>query len=95
MSSRKQYNGRFKAQVALEAIKNQRTIGEIASEYGVHSSQIHKWKKHVLDELPIIFSDNRRKEQQDSEKLQDELYQQIGKLKVQLDWVKKKVGLLS
>ena len=95
MSSRKQYNGRFKAQVALEAIKNQRTIGEIASEYGVHSSQIHKWKKHVLDELPNVFSDNRRTEQQDGEKLQDELYQQIGKLKVELDWVKKKVGLLS
>jgi putative transposase len=95
MSSRKQYNGRFKAQVALEAIKNQRTIGEIASEYGIHSSQIHKWKKHMLDELPNVFSDNRRKEQQDSEKLQDELYQQIGKLKVELDWVKKKVGLLS
>ena len=91
MSSRKQYNGRFKAQVALEAIKNQRTIGEIASEYGVHSSQIHKWKKHMLDELANVFSDNRHKEQQDSEKLQDELYQQIGKLKVELDWMKKKL----
>ena len=95
MSSRKQYNGRFKAQVALEAIKNHRTIGEIASEYGVHSSQIHKWKKHMLDELPNVFSDNRHKEQQDSEKLQDELYQQIGRLKVELDWLKKKVGLLN
>ena len=51
MSSRKQYNGRFKAQVAIEAIKNQKTIGEISSEYGVHSSQIHKWKKQVLHDL--------------------------------------------
>jgi putative transposase len=49
MSSRNQYNGRFKAQVALEAIKNQRTIGEIAHEYGIHPSQIHKWKKHIKD----------------------------------------------
>ena len=49
----------------------------------------------MLDELPNVFSDNRHKEQQDSEKLQDELYQQIGKLKVELDWMKKKVGLLS
>ena len=57
--------------------------------------QIHKWKKHVLNELPNIFSDNRGKEQQDNEKLQAELYQQIGKLKVELDWMKKKVGLLS
>ena len=48
MSSRKQYNSRFKAQVALEAIKNQRTIGEIASEFSIHPSQIHKWKKHIL-----------------------------------------------
>jgi putative transposase len=95
MSSRKQYNGHFKAQVAIEAIKNQRTIGEIASECGIHPSQIHKWKKHVLTELPSIFSDNRGKEQQDNEKLQAELYQQIGKLKVELDWMKKKVGLLS
>ena len=96
MSSRNQYNGRFKSQVALEAIKNQRTIGEIAHEYGIHPSQIHKWKKHVLGELPNVFSDNgRRKEQQDNEKLQAELYQQIGKLKVELDWLKKKVGLLS
>ena len=95
MSSRKQYNSRFKAQVAIEAIKNQKTIGEISSEYGVHSSQIHKWKKQVLAELPNIFSDNGKKIQQDSQKLQDELYQQIGKLKVEHDWLKKKVGLLS
>ena len=86
MSSRNEYNGRFKAQVALEAIKNQRAIGEIAHEYGIHPSQIHKWKKHVLDELPNVFSDNgQKKEQQDNEKLQAELYQQIGKLKVELE----------
>ena len=92
MSSRNQYSGRFKAQVALEAIKNQRTIGEIAHEYGIHPSQIHKWKKHVLGELPNVFTDNgRRKEQHDNEKLQAELYQQIGKLKVELDWLKKTV----
>jgi putative transposase len=95
MSGRRQYNSRFKAQVALEAIKNQRTIGEIASEFSIHPSQIHKWKKHMLNELPNIFSDNHSKERQDSEKLQAELYQQIGKLKVELDWLKKKVGLLS
>ena len=91
MSSRNQYNGRFKAQVALEAIKNQRTIGEIAHEYGIHPSQIHKWKKHVLDELPNVFSDNGRiKEQQDHEKLQSELYQHPrvrgDQLKVELEY---------
>jgi transposase-like protein len=95
LSSKKQYDGRFKARVALEAIKSQRTIGEIAGEYSVHPSQIHKWKKYVLDELPNMFSDNGKKLQQDNDKLQSELYQQIGKLKVELDWLKKKVGLLS
>lgn len=95
MSSKKQYDGRFKAQVALEAIKNQRTVGEIAGEYSIHPSQIHKWKKQVLSELPSIFSDNGKQLQQDNDKLQSELYQQIGKLKVELDWLKKKVGLLS
>jgi len=95
LSSKKQYDGRFKAQVALEAIKNQRTVGEIAGEYSIHPSQIHKWKKYVLAELPNIFSDNGKKLQQDSDKLQSELYEQIGKLKVELDWLKKKVGLLS
>ena len=80
---------------ALEAIKNQRTMAEIASECGVHANQISKWRKHVLDELPGIFSNKREKTQQDNEALQDELYRQIGQLKVELDWVKKKVGILG
>ena len=95
MSIRRQHSSRFKAQVALEAIKNQRTIAEIASECGVHPSQVNKWKKHALDELPSIFSNSHERGQRDNEKLQAELYQQIGQLKVELDWVKKKVGMLS
>ena len=95
MSIRRQHSSRFKAQVALEAIKNQRTIAEIASECGVHPSQVNKWKKHVLDELPNIFSNSHERGQRDNEKLQAELYQQIGQLKVELDWVKKKAGMLS
>ena len=58
MSSRKRHSNGFKAQVALEAIKNQNTIAEIASEKGVHPSQVNKWKKQALDGLPSIFSDN-------------------------------------
>jgi len=95
MSTRKRYDNHFKARVVLEAIKNQRTMAEIASEYGVHTNQISKWKKHVLDELPGIFSNKREKTQQDNAALQDELYRQIGQLKVELDWVKKKVGILG
>ena len=85
MSSRKLHSSGFKAQVALEAIRNQSTIAEIASEKGVHPSQVNKWKKQALDGLPSIFSDNHDNGKRDSEKLQAELYQQIGQLKVELD----------
>ena len=95
MSSRKRHSSGFKAQVALEAIRNQSTIAEIASEKGVHPSQVNKWKKQALDGLPSIFSDNHDNGKRDSEKLQAELYQQIGPLKVELDWLKKKVGYLD
>ena len=95
MATRRHYDSRLKAQVALEAIKNQQTISEIASDYGVHPNQISKWKKKLLDEVPEIFSSKREKRQQDNEALQDELYKQIGQLKVELDWLKKKVGLLG
>ena len=95
MSIRKQHSSGFKAQVALEAIRNQSTIAEIASENGIHPSQVNKWKRQALDGLPGIFSGNHDKGIQDSEKLQAELYQQIGQLKVELDWLKKKVGYLG
>ena len=81
MTTRKQYDSHFKVRVALEAIRNQHTIAEIASEYGVHANQISKWKKRVLDELPEIFSNKREKTQQNNLALQDELYRQIGQLK--------------
>jgi transposase-like protein len=89
-SNRKRYDAAFKARVALEAIKGQRTISEIASDYGIHPNQISQWKKHALDQLPELFSGKQEKQAQDSEQLQAELYQQIGQLKVELDWLKKK-----
>jgi putative transposase len=95
MATRKRYDSRFKARVVLEALKNDRTIAAIASEHGVHANQITKWKRHVLDELPWIFSTKRESAQRDNEALQAELYRQIGQLKVELDWLKKKVGVFS
>ena len=85
MCIRKQHSSEFKAQVALEAIKNQKTIAEISSENGIHPSQVNKWKKQVLDGLPGIFSGNNGNGKDESERLQAELYQQIGQLKVELD----------
>ena len=95
MATRKRYDSRFKAQVVLEALKNNRTIAELASEHGVHANQITKWKRVVLDELPGIFSTKRERDQRDNEALQAELYRQIGQMKVELDWLKKKVGVFS
>jgi transposase-like protein len=92
---RKRYDGSFKARVALEAIRGERTVAEIASMYGVHPNQISKWKKQALDELPNIFSGRYEKREMQGKELTDQLYQQIGQLKVELDWLKKKAGLIG
>ena len=90
---RKQHSADFKAKVALEAIKGLKTVNELATEYGVHPTQIHQWKKQVLDELPGLFSSRRAQTQRDQEDLTASLYQQIGQLKVELDWLKKNLVL--
>lgn len=95
VSKRKRYDGSFKAKVALEAIKGERTIAEIASRTGVHPNQISKWKKQALEELPDIFSNGRKKREQGTEEMESELYRQIGQLKVELDWLKKKSQLFD
>lgn len=87
---RKRYDASFKARVALEAIRGERTVAEIAAAYGVHPNQISKWKKQALDELPRIFSGKYEKKEAEGKELADQLYQQIGRLKVELDWLKKK-----
>ena len=92
---RKRYDASFKARVALEALRGERTVAEIASGYGVHPNQISKWKKQALDELPKIFSGRYEKKEAQGQELIDRLYQQIGQLKVELDWLKKKSGLIG
>ena len=92
---RKQHSADFKAKVALEAIKGLKTVNELASEFGVHPTQIHQWKKQALDELPGIFSSRRAQNQKEQEDLTANLYQQIGQLKVELDWLKKKSGIVG
>jgi transposase-like protein len=92
---RKTYSTELKARIAVEAIKGQRTINEIAADYGVHPNQVMQWKKQALAELPHVFSERRPRIAQDEETLRAQLYQQIGQLKVELDWLEKKVGLLS
>jgi len=91
---RKRYDAALKAKVALEALKGQRTANEIATAYGVHPNLVAQWKKQVLAQLPEIFSGGRARQDQQDEDLRNQLYQQIGQLKVELDWLKKKAGLL-
>ena len=87
--------GASRTRVALEAIRGERTVAEIAAMFGVHPNQISKWKKQALDELPKIFSGRYEKREMQGKELTDQLYQQIGQLKVELDWLKKKAGLIG
>jgi transposase-like protein len=90
---RRKHTPSFKAKVALEAIKEQKTSAELASQYQVHTGQIRNWKATAAKGLIDLFSDNRKSRDQDQEELIQELYRQIGQLKVDLDWLKKKSGL--
>lgn len=81
---RKRHDAAFKAKVALEAAKGEKTIAQLSSEFGVHANQIRQWKKQLLEELPRLFSDRRAKQEKNEEELRSELYQQIGQLKVGL-----------
>ena len=87
---RKTYSANFKAKVALAAIKEDKTMAELSSEFEVHRAQIQKWKKDALEELPNFFSTKRKKKEKNNAELVDELYKQIGQLKVENDWLKKK-----
>jgi transposase len=93
MNKRRSHTNEFKARVALEAVRADRTINEIASEYKIHPNMVTKWKKQLMERLPDVFEHGVREKPDDAEK--EELYKQIGKMKVELDWLKKKAGLFS
>lgn len=92
---RKTHSPVFKAKVSLEAIKETRTIAELASMYSVHPTQITKWKKKALEGLGDIFSDTKQQKARDNTELIEALYQQIGRLKVEVDFLKKKMGIFE
>ena len=89
---RKTYTSDLKVKVALAAIKGLQTTNQIATLYGVHPNQVTQWKKQALEALPEAFSSRRDRAAADEEALKAQLYQQIGQLKVELDWLKKKAG---
>jgi transposase-like protein len=90
--ARKRHAAAFKARVALEAAKQTRTLSELSGTFQVHSVQISQWKKQLLDGLESLFRDGRRRDHDESQAIQAELYEQIGRLKMELEWVKKKVA---
>jgi putative transposase len=92
---RKTYSANFKAKVTLAAIKEDKTMAELSSYFEVHRAQIQQWKKDALEELPNFFSKKKKKREKSNADLVDELYKQIGQLKVENDWLKKKADAFS
>jgi transposase-like protein len=95
VGKRKTHTAAFKAQVALAAVKGDRTVNELASQFGVHPTLIHGWKKQLLAGAESVFANSVPRASQEGEVLQAELYEQIGRLKMELEWVKKKAALLG
>ena len=89
MTQRQRYSAEFKARMAFEALTGEKTLNELASEYGVHPTQIAQWKKHLQSAGPRLFAARLGKQEPAEEALKAQLYQQIGQLKVELDWLKK------
>jgi transposase len=94
-TTRKQYSPQFKARVALEAIRGEKTLSQLGSQFKVHPMQVAKWRKAAIEQLPDLFVDGRTRKPNGTEGDSDALYQEIGRLKVELDWLKKKVGMLD
>ena len=90
---RRSFSAEMKGRIALEAIKGQRTIQEISSHYGVHPNQVTNWKRQAAEGMSSLFADRRTRPDNGEESLKAELYQQIGQLQVELDWLKKRSGL--
>jgi len=95
MTTRKQYSAKFKARVVIEAIRGEKTLSQLGSQFKVHPMQIVKWRKVALEQLPELFVDGRTRKAQSDEAESNALYEEMGRLKVELDWLKKKAGLLD
>jgi transposase-like protein len=91
--NRKSFTSQYKAKVALEAIRGIKTLNEIAQEFAVHPTQVGEWKKALLAQAPGIFDGKRGPRPDDPSASPERLYSEIGRLKMELDWLKKKSGI--
>ena len=91
---RKKYSKELKTKVAVAGIKGHKTVNEIASEFRVHPSMVNRWKKQALESMTNAFSGNQERTSKEVEAERDRLYQQIGKLQVENEWLKKNTGHL-
>ena len=93
--TRKRHPAAFKAKVALEAAKQTKTVAELAKAFQVHPVQISQWKKQLLDGAEGLFRDGRKREREEGEAVQAELYEKIGRLNMEIEWLKKRVARLG
>jgi transposase-like protein len=94
-TTRNRYSAKFKARVALEAIRAEKTLSQLGSQFQVHPVQIAHSRKAALEQLQELFVDGRTRKARDGEFDAEALYEQIGRLKMELEWVKKKAGMLG
>ena len=96
VKKRKLHSAGFKAKVALAAVKEMETVSQLAGRHGVHPSQIHQWKRQLVDGAESVFGEvGRPRKSSEQEVSQAELFEQIGRLKMELEWLKKKVGTVE
>lgn len=88
---RRQFSAKFKAKVAVDAIKGIKTLSELSTEYKVHPNQISAWKKQLLSNAPELFPSGKKQQQKSEEELTAPLYEEIGRLKMDMKWLEKKL----
>jgi transposase len=88
---RRVFGGAFRAKVALAAVKGDKSLGQLASQFEVHPTQVSAWRKQLIDRAADLFEDQRLRKRNDDEATAEELYEQIGRLKMEVDWLKKEI----